>query len=211
MTMRTITLPAAGGLQTATLRRWLKNEGERVAPGELLLEAESDSGLLQIEAASGGVLTRIMAPAGQTVPAEAPLAEMEEGELGPNGAAPVPVGGSVLYTPTSASPSPSPQPSISKETQVQAAAPPTGSVTPILMPQAGQSMEEGTIAAWHVKPGDRIRKGQVIFDVETDKATVEVEAVDEGRLARIVLPQGGTLAVKQPVAYLAENDADADA
>src|SRR5438034_11753272 len=86
-----------------------------------------------------------------------------------------------------------------------------GQVTPILRPQAGQSMEEGTIARWYVQPGAAITKGQVIFDVETDKATIAVEATDSGRLARIVLPEGGTSAVKQPVAYLAENDADVDA
>jgi pyruvate dehydrogenase E2 component (dihydrolipoamide acetyltransferase) len=51
----------------------------------------------------------------------------------------------------------------------------------------------------------------VIFEIETDKATLEVEAVDEGRLARIVLPEGGCVAVLEPVAYLADNDADVNA
>ena len=72
-------------------------------------------------------------------------------------------------------------------------------------------MEEGTIVKWRVSPGAAIQKGQVIFEVETDKAVVDVEAVDSGRLARIVVPQGGTTAVKQPVAYLAANDADVEA
>ncbi len=80
------------------------------------------------------------------------------------------------------------------------------SVTPVLMPQAGQSMEEGTIVKWRIKEGDRIKKGDIIFEVETDKATVEVEAVDEGRLAKIVCPEGGVMPVKQPVAYLSESD-----
>src|SRR5271155_2548646 len=70
-------------------------------------------------------------------------------------------------------------------------APPTpttsssGEVIPVLMPQAGQSMEEGTLIKWRVAIGDRIKKGDVIFEVETDKATMEVEATDAGRLARI--------------------------
>jgi pyruvate dehydrogenase E2 component (dihydrolipoamide acetyltransferase) len=84
-------------------------------------------------------------------------------------------------------------------------------VIPILMPQAGQSMEEGTIRTWLVQPGSRVEKGQAIFEVETDKAVVDVEAADAGRLARIVVYEGGTVAVKVPVAYLAENDADVDA
>jgi len=88
---------------------------------------------------------------------------------------------------------------------------PTGKVTPVLMPQAGQSMEEGTLVKWRVAAGDRIAKGDIIFEIETDKATMEVEATDSGRLSRIVLPEGGTLKVLEPVAYLAEGDADVDA
>ena len=91
------------------------------------------------------------------------------------------------------------------------AAPTTGKVTPILMPQAGQSMEEGTLVKWRVAVGDRVTKGDIIFEIDTDKATMEVESTDSGRLARIILPEGGTLKVLEPVAYLAENDADVDA
>jgi len=97
---------------------------------------------------------------------------------------------------------------VEKETP---AAAPGGAVVPILMPQAGQSMEEGTIVAWRVKPGDAVAVGQIVFDVETDKATVEVEAVDAGRLAKIVVEEGETIEVKKPVAYIADNDADVEA
>jgi len=78
------------------------------------------------------------------------------------------------------------------------------------MPQAGQTMEEGTIVKWHVERGTRIAKGDIIFEVETDKSVVEVEAVDAGRLARIVVGEGKTVAVLTPVAYLGDNDADVD-
>lgn len=88
---------------------------------------------------------------------------------------------------------------------------PAGKVIPVLMPQAGQTMEEGTLLAWKVKEGDRISVGQVIFEIETDKATMEVEAVEAGRLAKIVVREGQTVPVKTPVAYLAENDADVEA
>jgi pyruvate dehydrogenase E2 component (dihydrolipoamide acetyltransferase) len=81
-------------------------------------------------------------------------------------------------------------------------------VIPVLMPQAGNSMEEGTIVKWRVKEGDRITKGQVIFEVETDKATMEVEATDGGRVAKIVVGEGGVQKVKEPVAYLSEGDVD---
>lgn len=72
-------------------------------------------------------------------------------------------------------------------------------------------MEEGTLVEWFVGPGDRIEEGQVIFEIETDKAAVEVEAVDAGRIARIVVGEGETVPVKTVVAYLAESDAEVDA
>lgn len=80
--------------------------------------------------------------------------------------------------------------------------------TPILLPQAGNSMEEGTILAWRVKPGDRVKAGDVLFDLETDKATLEVEAEVAGRLSLILVKEGQTAAVKTPVAYFGENDAE---
>lgn len=79
--------------------------------------------------------------------------------------------------------------------------------TPILLPQAGNSMEEGTILAWRVKPGDRVEAGDVLFDLETDKATLEVEAEVAGRLSLILVKEGQTAAVKTPVAYFGEDDA----
>ena len=88
---------------------------------------------------------------------------------------------------------------------------PAGKVIPILMPKAGQSMEEGVIVKWHVQPGAAINKGMVLFEIETDKATLEVEAADSGRLARIVVAESGSSPVLLPVAYLADNDADVDA
>ena len=72
-------------------------------------------------------------------------------------------------------------------------------------------MEEGTIISWKVKEGDQIEVGQIIMEIETDKAMMEVEAVDAGRIARIVAREGDIVEVKKPVAYLAEVDVDIDA
>ncbi len=85
-----------------------------------------------------------------------------------------------------------------------------GKVIPILMPKAGQSVEEATLLRWLVKPGDMIEVGQVIFEIETDKATMEVEATDSGRLARIVVQEGEVVPVLTPVAYIADTDQDVD-
>ncbi len=60
----------------------------------------------------------------------------------------------------------------------------------ITMPALSPTMEEGKLAKWHVKEGDSVSSGDVIAEIETDKATMEVEAVDEGRIGRIMVPEG---------------------
>ena len=60
----------------------------------------------------------------------------------------------------------------------------------ILMPALSPTMTEGKLAKWHVKVGDTVKSGQVICEIETDKATMEVEAVDEGKIGQIVVPEG---------------------
>ncbi|MDZ7627588.1 MAG: biotin/lipoyl-containing protein [Parvularculaceae bacterium] len=62
--------------------------------------------------------------------------------------------------------------------------------TPILMPALSPTMEEGTLAKWKVKEGDKVSSGDIIAEIETDKATMEVEAVDEGIVGKIVVPAG---------------------
>jgi pyruvate dehydrogenase E2 component (dihydrolipoamide acetyltransferase) len=77
--------------------------------------------------------------------------------------------------------------------------------TQILMPALSPTMTEGNLARWLKKEGDTVKAGQVIAEIETDKATMEVEAVDEGRLLKILLP-GGTQGIKvnTPIAILAD-------
>jgi pyruvate dehydrogenase E2 component (dihydrolipoamide acetyltransferase) len=76
--------------------------------------------------------------------------------------------------------------------------------TEVLMPALSPTMEEGTLAKWHVKVGDTVKSGDVIAEIETDKATMEVEAVDEGVVEALLVPEG-TEAVKvnAPIARLA--------
>ncbi|WP_309089492.1 pyruvate dehydrogenase complex dihydrolipoamide acetyltransferase [Phenylobacterium sp.] len=77
-------------------------------------------------------------------------------------------------------------------------------MTDILMPALSPTMEEGTLAKWHVKQGDQVRSGDVIAEIETDKATMEVEAVDEGVVAEILVPEGSEgVKVNTPIARLA--------
>ena len=77
----------------------------------------------------------------------------------------------------------------------------------VLMPALSPTMTEGKISKWHKKVGDKVKSGDVLAEIETDKATMEVEAVDEGTLAQIVVPEGTeNVAVNQPIAVLAGED-----
>ncbi|HEX6858993.1 MAG TPA: pyruvate dehydrogenase complex dihydrolipoamide acetyltransferase [Caulobacteraceae bacterium] len=85
-------------------------------------------------------------------------------------------------------------------------------MTDILMPALSPTMEEGTLAKWHVKEGDTVSAGDVIAEIETDKATMEVEAVDEGVVEAILVPEGSEgVKVNAPIARLkGEGDASLD-
>ncbi len=189
--MPTLTLPQVSkSASNATVLRWKKQAGDSVCKGDVLLEIETDEGLAAIESAQDGTLKELLARVGQTIPVGSPLAVLGDG------------------TAQKKVEQPTPQSSSAPVSRMNA---PVGKVVPILMPKAGQSMEEGVIVKWHVQPGAKVNKGDVLFEIETDKATMEVEASDSGRVARIVVAEGGNSPVLLPVAYLADNDADVDA
>ena len=76
-------------------------------------------------------------------------------------------------------------------------------MTDILMPALSPTMEEGSLTKWHIKPGDAVAAGQVIAEIETDKATMEVEAVDEGEVEEILVAEGTEgVKVNTPIARL---------
>ncbi len=80
---------------------------------------------------------------------------------------------------------------------------------PILMPALSPTMETGKLAKWHVKEGDEVSSGDVIAEIETDKATMEVEAIEEGRIGKIYIPAGDAdVAVNTVIAMVVEEDED---
>jgi len=185
--MQSITFPQlSDGTTTATVVRWLKQPGEAFATGDALVELEVQDAL-------------VVAQPRETVHVGAELAQVEApGE-------PTPPSRPTPPEPAATQGSPAAEPPSSGLSS------PPGSVTPILMPQAGNTMEEGIIVSWKVAEGDRIEVGQVICEIETDKATMDYESPEAGRLARIVAHQGDVVPIKEPIALLAESDADADA
>src|SRR6478609_3370855 len=84
--------------------------------------------------------------------------------------------------------------------------------TNILMPALSPTMTEGTLARWLKKEGEQVKSGDVIAEIETDKATMEVEAVDEGTLGKILVPEGtNDVAVNTPIAMILADGEDASA
>ncbi|HSF62788.1 MAG TPA: pyruvate dehydrogenase complex dihydrolipoamide acetyltransferase [Paracoccaceae bacterium] len=84
--------------------------------------------------------------------------------------------------------------------------------TQVLMPALSPTMEEGTLAKWLVKEGDTVKSGQIIAEIETDKATMEFEAVDEGIVGRILVAEGTSgVKVNTPIAVMVEEGESADA
>lgn len=214
--MHTITVPPeAKGVKPLLVMGWRKNLGEAYTIGDVLVDLELDDSILQLVAKEAGKLTHINAAAGQAVEVGGVLATAELGNFEnakPQVATKVAtsasqVENSIQQTATQAAPV-AVESAPSEVKSVTTSSAPGGAVVPFLMPQAGNSMEEGTVVAWRVKEGDRVTVGQILLEVETDKATVEVEATDAGRIAKIIAPAGAVVPVKQPIAYLAENDAD---
>src|SRR5690349_9853906 len=84
--------------------------------------------------------------------------------------------------------------------------------TELKMPALSPTMEEGTLAKWLVKEGDDVKSGDILAEIETDKATMEFEAVDEGKIAKILVPEGSEgVKVGAPIAIMAGEGEDAGA
>ena len=82
----------------------------------------------------------------------------------------------------------------------------------IRMPALSPTMTEGNLARWLKKEGDEVHAGDVIAEIETDKATMEYEAVDDGRIGKIIVPEGAQgIKVNEPIAILLEEGEDAAA
>src|SRR5476649_1964066 len=85
-------------------------------------------------------------------------------------------------------------------------------MTQILMPALSPTMEEGKLSKWLVKEGDTIKSGDILAEIETDKATMEFEAVDEGRIGKLLIAEGTEgVKVNSPIATLLADGEDASA
>ncbi|ATB27118.1 pyruvate dehydrogenase complex dihydrolipoamide acetyltransferase [Melittangium boletus] len=177
--------------------KWLKKEGDKVTSGEAIAECETDKSNLEIEAYDDGILLKILVAEGEMATVGAPIAM-----LGAKG--------EKAEAPKSAAPkaeAPKAEPKKTEAPKAEAAQPAASGGgddgIAIAMPSMSPTMTEGKIVKWLKKEGDKISSGQAIAEVETDKSNLEVEAYDDGVLARIVVQEGQTAKVGAPIAFLA--------
>ncbi|MHC5179704.1 MAG: biotin/lipoyl-containing protein, partial [Planctomycetota bacterium] len=207
-----ILMPQAGqSMEEGTILSWKVKEGDTISVGQVIMEIETDKATMEVEATDAGTIARIEAGEGAVVAVNKPVAF-----IGGDGASAAAAPADESSAPAAAAqPAETPKPAAAPVAKPAAPTPTQqttstskGEPVAVLMPQAGQSMEEGTILSWKVKEGDTISVGQVIMEIETDKATMEVEAVDAGRVAKIVAAEGDIVKIKEPVAYLAAEGVD---
>ena len=202
-----------------TIAAWLKKVGDKVKSGDILAEVETDKATRELENDEEGVLLYIGPKEKESVVVDGVLAIVgKEGEdfsallSGAQGGAAVPkaeAAPAAPAAPVAAAPAvPAPVPA----TPTAPAAPANGKkATVVRMPKMSDTMTEGTIAAWLKKVGDKVKSGDVLAEVETDKATMELENYEDGTLLYTGPKAGEAVAVDGILAIIGEEGADIQA
>ncbi|RKG93388.1 pyruvate dehydrogenase complex dihydrolipoamide acetyltransferase [Corallococcus terminator] len=194
--------------------KWLKKVGDKIASGDAIAEVETDKSNLEVEAYDDGFLLEISVPEGEVATVGAPIGYLgAKGEKVSGGAAaPAAAAAQKTEAPKAAAPSaPKAEAPAAKPPAQPAAAAGSGEGIALLMPSLSPTMKEGKIVKWLKKAGDKVSSGDAIAEVETDKSNLEVEAYDDGTLARIVVNEGDMATVGAPIAFLTPKGAKAGA
>lgn len=185
-------------MEEGTVATWFKKVGDTVSEGDILAEIETDKATMEFEAFYAGELLHIGIQEGGTAPVDTLLAII--GEKGEDISAHL--GGG---TPAA----------VVEETAVEAAAPETvalpNDVEVITMPRLSDTMEEGTVASWLKKVGDTVAEGDILAEIETDKATMEFESFHNGTLLYVGIQEGESAPVDSVLAIIGAKDADVKA
>ncbi len=185
------------------IAKWHKKVGDQVKPGELMAEIETDKATMDYESYNEGTILYLGAKEGETVKVDDILAIIgKKGEdykaLLESAQQSGQTGGS------KAEPAKSEQPSKTADV------PDTSGIKAeiVLMPKMSDTMTEGVIAAWHKKVGDSVKTGELLAEIETDKATMEYESYNSGTLLYIGAEAGKAVPVNGVLAIIGEPDAD---
>lgn len=193
-------------MEEGTVAKWHKSIGEQVNEGDLLADIETDKATMEYESFQEGVLLYQGIEEGKTAKVNSILAIV--GEKGEDYS-------HLLNGSSSEAPSQDNKKATPKAESKKAASDKvdTSSInaTIVKMPKLSDTMKEGTVAQWHKKVGDSVESGEVLADIETDKATMEFESFDDGELLYIGVEEGKTAEVDSVLAVVGEKGADFDA
>lgn len=187
------------------IAKWHKKVGDPVKAGELMAEIETDKATMDYESFNEGTILYLGAKEGQAVKVNDVLAVVgKKGEdyqaLLQSAGQSADAGGSKAQEP---------KVEVATATVASPAVDTTGIKAEIvLMPKMSDTMSEGVIAAWHKKVGDAVKSGELLAEVETDKATMEYESYNTGTLLYIGAEAGKSIAVNGVLAIIGEKDAD---
>jgi pyruvate dehydrogenase E2 component (dihydrolipoamide acetyltransferase) len=193
-----VQMPALGESVTeGTVTRWLKQEGDTVELDEPLLEVSTDKVDTEIPSPAAGVLTKIVAHEDDTVEIGGELAVIGDASESSQGGdeQPAPQAAPEPEPTPEPEPAPAPQPTAEPPAPAAAAAGSTGDSKPVLMPELGESVTEGTVTRWLKKVGDAVQVDEPLVEVSTDKVDTEIPSPVAGTLLSITAEEDDTVAV----------------
>ncbi len=197
-------------MEEGVIASWLKKVGDTVKPGDILAEVETDKATMELESYEEGVLLYIGVQEKDSVPVNGVIAII--GEKGEdyqhllNGSGESSTKKEEPKAETKAESKAEEPKKVEKKTEKIDTS--NINATVITMPKMSDTMQEGTIAAWLKKVGDTVKSGEIIAEVETDKATMELESYEDGVLLYIGVEAGNAVAVDGVIAVVGEKDAD---
>ena len=206
-----ITMPRLSDTMTeGVVAKWLKKVGDKINEGDILAEIETDKATMEFEAFDEGTLLHIGIQDGESAPVDSLLAiigkEGEDISALLNGEKPAKTSDKKEETTETKEEAPATE---TKETESKAASTelPKGVIV-VTMPRLSDTMTDGTVATWLKKVGDKISEGDIIAEIETDKATMEFESFNEGTLLYIGTQEGETAPVDSVLAILGPEGTD---
>ncbi|ERP88305.1 hypothetical protein Q669_07585 [Labrenzia sp. C1B10] len=192
-----VIMPALGMAQdSGQLLAWHKKPGEAVAAGDVLFEVETDKAAMEVEAQKEGYLTDVSVEAGSDVPVGQVIAMISET---PEGAVEAGNAPSPEKTVDTAEPAPS---------GVEAGEDELPDGHQVIMPTLGMAQDTGLLVAWSKQPGEAVAADDILFEVETDKSTVEVNAGRDGFVAALLAEAGEEVPVGQAIAVISAQKPD---
>ncbi|MFE3849369.1 2-oxo acid dehydrogenase subunit E2 [Flavobacterium sp. LB3P45] len=206
-----ITMPRLSDTMTeGTVATWLKKVGDKISEGDILAEIETDKATMEFESFNEGTLLYIGIPEGETAPVDSLLAII--GNEGEDVSALIAGKATPAAEAKPESEETATAPEVKKEETNAAPATATSplpkGVIVVTMPRLSDTMTEGTVATWLKKVGDKVVEGDILAEIETDKATMEFESFNEGTLLYIGIQEGNTAPVDSLLAIIGPEGSD---